>query len=93
MCKWETRKIQFEVSWVPRDQNSEADAITNGDWSWLNKDKQVATDLSKLPVIDLHDLFARWEQYYSECETAHLVGEELRAPPADALKVRGSSDA
>ena len=88
----ETKRIQLDVSWAPRDQNTEADAITNGDWSWLRKENQVAKDLSKLPFIVLHDLLVRGEQHYNDCDTAHLIGEELRAPAGDPLKVRDSWD-
>ena len=86
----ETRRIQFEVSWVPRDQNTEADAITNGDWSLLSKENQMATHLTKLPFLVLHELLERGERYYSDSNTAHLVGEDCRSLGADPPKVRDS---
>ena len=47
----ETRGILLEVAWAPREQNAEADAITNGITHWLNKDKQVGAD-----IVDLRRL-------------------------------------
>ena len=45
----EDRGILFELQWVPREQNAEADAITNGDFSWLNPKLRVSAELGDLP--------------------------------------------
>ena len=52
----------------------------------------MATDLTKLPFLVLHELLERGERYYSDSDTAHLVGEDCRALDADPLKVRDSWD-
>ena len=52
------RGILLEVNWVHRVQNTEADAITNGDFSWLAPSNRVATEMNKLPFILMPDLMA-----------------------------------
>ena len=47
----EHRCILLEVNWVPREQNTEADAITNGDYVWLSQANQIATSMSQHPFL------------------------------------------
>lgn len=47
----EEKRILFEMSWVPREQNTEADAITNEDIERLDPGRRVAADLKTVPFI------------------------------------------
>ena len=62
----ESRGILVEVNWVPREQNAEADAITNGDVGWLDPKLQVQSQLGTLPFIMLPELLARGEGLYGK---------------------------
>ena len=55
----EHRGILFEMSWVPREQNAEADAITNGHTDWLNAANRLGTQLDRLPFVVLGALLER----------------------------------
>ena len=88
----EQKNMQFEVAWVPRDQNAEADAITNGDWHWLEEKNRVASDIKKLPFLVLHELLAQGEMHYANLDTVNLVGERERPDSNTLLKVRDSWD-
>ena len=61
----EQRGILFEMSWVPCEQNAEADAITNGSFEWLDKFNRIGTDMQSLPFIVLHDLLAKGAKFYA----------------------------
>ena len=65
----EARGILVEVNWVPREQNAEADAITNGDVGWLNPKLQKKSHMGTLPFIMLPELLARGEGFYGGMET------------------------
>ncbi len=47
----EERGLLFELQWIPREQNTEADAITNGDFTWLNPLRRLDANLDSLPFI------------------------------------------
>ena len=61
-------------NWVPRDQNADADAITNGNWHWLRGENQDATEIDKLPFLVMRELLARGEVYYANLDTVSFVG-------------------
>ena len=88
----EARGILLEVCWVPRDQNSEADAITNGHHHWLAARNRIGLDLGSLPFLVLPQLLAMGEKHYGDKEAVNL--DEAEAPRKDhaLLKVRDPWD-
>jgi hypothetical protein len=80
------------MSWVPREQNAEADAITNGDVHWLCPLKRVATDLKKLPFLILHDLLVKGAAFYEGIETVNVVAAPSQAKDVRTLRVRDPWD-
>ena len=68
----EPRGILLEANWVPREQNTEADAIANGDFTWLKAANKVDTVMGQLPFILLPDLLSMGEGFYSGSETVNL---------------------
>ena len=44
----------LQLAWVPRDQNADADASTNGVTDWLSVHNRVGVDMDKLPLIVLN---------------------------------------
>ena len=40
------------LEWIPREQNTEADALSNGDWSAFDVGKRVHPDLATWHVLD-----------------------------------------
>ena len=59
----ESESILLEVNWVPMEQNTEAHAITNGDFSWLKAGNKVETVMNQLPFIILPELLAEGEGF------------------------------
>ena len=52
----EERNLAFAMTWVTREQNVEADAITNGSYDWRNPKNRIHTTLDRLPFKVLHTL-------------------------------------
>ena len=84
----EHRKILFEMSWVPREQNAEADAITNGDVGWLSPGMRVATDMKTLPFQILPDMLAQGEAFYMGDDNVNAGTPELNSRERRTLRVR-----
>ena len=61
----EKKKIFFEMCWAPREQNAEADAITNGDVGGFSADKELQVKLDFLVVDKLLDL---GDKFYTDVE-------------------------
>ena len=86
----------LDVSWVPRELNAEADAITNCNVGWLNPELEIKTGFSDLPFLVLRDLLALGEEFQKDLEAVNVddasVTLQQCAGPAALLKVRGPWD-
>ena len=87
----ETRGILIEVNWVPREQNAEADAITNGDFDWLAPENKVDTQMGQLPFKLLPELLAKGEGFYADHEAVN-IGVEPERKDIRSLRVRAPWD-
>ena len=58
-----------DLGWVPRDQNEEADAITNGDLVGFDPAREVKADWD-FRVLD--ELLNLGDRFYSEMQEAKL---------------------
>jgi hypothetical protein len=88
----EAQDLLFEMSWVPREQNTEADAITNGDVGWLNPSLKLATDMSKLPFIILNDLLVKGAVFYEGIEAVNTTAAAVAPHDSRTLRVRDPWD-
>ena len=88
----EQRGILFEMTWVPREQNAEADAITNGQTEWLNPQNQLATNLEKLPFAVLQPLLKKGEEFYKNVDLVNTQGGADATRRKELLKVRDPWD-
>jgi len=72
----EERSCLVDVGWVPRDQNEEADAITNGDIGGFDKDKEVEVVWDFVVLDKLLDL---GDKFYAEVQEEKARAKEDRA--------------
>ena len=91
-CQLESRSLLLEMHWVPRAQNSEADAITNGDVQWLCKDNEIKIDLEKLPFEMLHVLLDQGKMFYKDIEAINAADDLESAVHKIPLRVRDPWD-
>jgi hypothetical protein len=88
----EMKDLLFEMAWVPREQNAEADAITNGDVQWLCPSLRVATDMNALPFLILHDLLTKGAAFYEGIETVNISAAVSQPKDVRTLRVRDPWD-
>ena len=85
----ESLNMMFEMSWVPREQNTEADAITNGDTGWLSPKLRIETKMDQLPFLVLNELLLKGAAFYGTIETVNLEAADLQEKDSRTLRVRG----
>ena len=86
-----TQDLELRLDWLPRLQNREADALTNGDFSGFNPDLRV-------DVLPEHLLQAQFQEILAKGSDLYKEVKELRAkrkaglvkPEVAPKKVRGS---
>jgi hypothetical protein len=88
----EARDLLFEMDWIPREQNAEADAITNGDVQWLDPKRRLATEMDKLPFLVLSDLLSKGAAFYEGIDTVNLEAEMPRPKDIRTLRVKDPWD-
>ena len=74
-----------------REHNTEADAIANGDFTWLKASNKVKTVMNLLPFMILPELLAQGEGFYSGSETVNL-GAPSAPKDKRSLRVRDPWD-
>jgi len=91
------RQAELGLLWVPRDQNEEADDLTNGEFGRFSEEKRIRSDFEKVKWLVMDDLVKSAESLYQEVKSARglrgatapgLVGGERRGRrrPRNALE-------
>ena len=65
-CQLGLRRACLHARCLPRLQNEEADALTNGEFHHFDMNKRVSVDLEKLEFRVMNELFAEGESYVEE---------------------------
>ena len=74
------RQVELALDWIPREQNIEADALTNADYSAFDQEKRIILDVEHLPFLILPKL----------TKVADLLREEIvsrRAAPLQGAQL------
>ena len=82
------RRMALRADWVPRLQNEEADALTNGDFRHFSSELEVKVDLESLKFGVLDRLLRVGEAYFLEVEAARSQEKirKARDPGGDTGK-------
>ena len=56
----------MRANWLPRDQNEEADALTNFDYRFFDPKRRIPLDVNDLGFQVLPELFESGEDYIKE---------------------------
>ena len=78
--------------WAPREQNEEADALTNGDFSLFDPRRRVEVNLSAVAWEVLPGMLSASEEIYAAIQKAKLdktalpMGRKIR--PENKLRAR-----
>ena len=87
------RSMELSLEWVPRDQNEEADALTNGDFTLFDPARRISVDPTKLEWIVLPRMMEVAENLYKETQAARAASggplpREPRRRPEEVLRRR-----
>jgi hypothetical protein len=77
-CQLGLRRACLHARWIPRLQNEEADALTNGDFQHFDPKLRIPVSLDQLPFRVLNELFEEGETYVSELEHLKKAEKEKR---------------
>ena len=88
-CQLGLRRAALRANWIPRLQNEEADALTNGDFGHFTAAKRIDVDLGSLPFRILNELFAEGEAYRTELEALKSQDKERKAKAAEGSAAKG----
>ena len=75
--------IELNLEWVPRDQNEEADALTNEHFTHFNKDLRIDVDVLKIDWIVLNRLMGVAEEIYRDVKDMREA--RMSEPPAQRV--------
>ena len=77
-------QVDLDLQWIPRDQNVEADALTNEEFGDFNADRRLPVEIEELKFLVLHQLMKFAEEIDSEI-TMKKASKE-KTPRQDATK-------
>ena len=64
-----SRSMVLSLGWTPRDQNEEADALTNGDFASFDMSRRVDVDVSKVGWLIIPRMLKAAQQIYERVRT------------------------
>ena len=65
-CQLSLRRACLHARWIPRLQNEEADALTNGEFGHFDPKLRIPVELDNLNFLVMNDLFEEGEAYVEE---------------------------
>ena len=70
------KRLALELQWVPRNQNEEADALTNIRTELFDKTREVKVDLAKLEFVVLPEMVKVADALYAEVQRRRATKKE-----------------
>ena len=81
------KRMALELQWVPRNQNEEADALTNNRTELFDKAREVKVDLAQLEFVVLPEMVRVADDLYAEVRRRRAAKKE--EPPTRGSRKRG----
>ena len=69
-AQMQMRNMELDLTWVPRNQNEEADGLTNGIFEPFDMSKRVNIEIEKLPFKILKEMTAVANDLYERVRRA-----------------------
>jgi hypothetical protein len=87
-----SRGMALDLEWAPRDQNEEADALTNGDYNAFDPERRIAVDVEKIDWLVLPKMLGVAGDIYESVQKAKASKAKGPVPVASTagkgLKLR-----
>ena len=87
-CQLSLRRSCLHARWIPRLQNEEADALTNGDYHHFDPALRVPVELEDLDFRVMNALFAEGESYEKELEDVKAKQRAMKEANPKGLRER-----
>ena len=81
----------MDLGWVPRDQNTPADSLTNGIFDGFSGSKRIQVDFKDLKWLVLDELMAKAGELDSEVKLAKTSKEVIDFSGKDTKVKRGET--
>ena len=88
-CQLQKHRLDLELQWIPRDQNTEADDLTNGRCDDFDPNKRIVVDLATLPFVILPSLLetaGEYEEHIAKAKELKEADTLKRLPAAKRLR-------
>ena len=83
--------VGMALRWIPRLQNEEADALTNGVFSEFSADRRIVVSINDLPFKVLGSMMTQVSTLMTEIDVLRSAAQvENRTPFAKEVKLRES---
>ena len=83
------RDLRVDLEWLRRDNNTDADDLSNEDWKKFNEEKRVCIDTKEVKWIILEELMKKGKELYDE--VTKLKEEKKRSGGEGAKKSVGNA--
>ena len=83
------RQMSLHLGWAPRDQNEEADVLTNGDFSQFDVSRRIPVDVQTIPWHVLPRMLRMSEDIYGEVQRKKIA--RARSPGEAPAPKRGKN--
>jgi hypothetical protein len=80
------KDVELSLDWIPREENVEADALTNEDYSLFTMANRIDVSLANLDIGLMLQLIASWDELDIDCKKRKA---ESAAVPAQQARRRG----
>ena len=87
-AQMQMRNMELDLTWVPRNQNEEADGLTNGIFEPFDMSKRVNIEIEKLPFKILKEMTAVANDLYERVRCARSGDKKHIEPAVAAAKGR-----
>ena len=87
-CQLSLRRSCLHARWIPRLQNEEADALTNGDFRHFDVALRVPVPLEDLDFRVMNEFFAEGDAYQVELEEHKAVQQAAKVKNPQGLRER-----
>ena len=83
----QAREAELDLQWIPRNQNEEADGLTNDDFSQFDPSRRIMVEIERLKFLILPKMIKAADELYSEAKR-NKEAAKSRALQRSSTKLR-----
>ena len=87
-CQLERLGLELDLAWAPRNQNVEADALTNSEYQGFDPKKRILKELEEIEFVLLHELLEEAAEMNEELKMARSSKEAKGDRPEKEERIK-----